>query len=320
MHFISRPFHNALIACSLALMFSGMIVAALAFEVRLGFSPGRGPDVVDISEIPAWMGHAIIVREVIDERQKTVGKSGEIIGFSKNSFNQPITTRDHVAPICGRAFVYVLSKNGIIITEKNPSIIVQPTLKSMLIYEGNSYKAKIVMDFTVYDQAGTQIWRNVIADSSTFWGHSQAEEPLLCAFGNSIIGVTKLFLSDTGLYAAISQIAKPVAPVESFTIRSPRDLGIRGQYTSTSIGGTIASVLLVGAGIAIFAAGQTSPDQMTRTTSSIVSIPFFGSGAIVGTICLVQWSMWASWQSSQTVLKNDTQQDVTGALSLKFKI
>jgi hypothetical protein len=281
----------------------GMPVPVQAKDIKLGFSPEKHIEDIDTLRDRGWMGHAVLVREMKDERNKGKGaEQGDVLGVSETRYGELYVTSDHVAPFYGRSLMFILSKNNIGLVRQDPSLVIEPALKYLYVREGNSYQGKALINFSVYTKAGQKVWEGDVADSSVYWGKTFSEETFLYTMRNTLLNVTRKFVEDPVLNEAIAGLPRSNGISNRLVINSPRDLGIRGQCRLAPVGPTIASVALLAGATGLLVGGRASNDDAAKVLLPLFSIPMYAVGATILTISIVKWALRINWQSQKSVM------------------
>jgi hypothetical protein len=274
--------------------------AVSAKNIVLAFSPGKNPAQVPTSDMPGWPGHAVKVLDVVDDREHVSAPgngthgNNDVLGISLERDREPYITGENVPFWLGRSIMVILQANRISVVRDNPSIIIEPRLKKLFVTEESTYHGKACIEFTVSSAQGSRLWSDTVCDSSNYWGSTLSEEDFLHALGNAVVNTVGKLLQDPQLNEILSKEQQPATKVRPVAIKRPEDLGIRGTYRSAPRGMTVASGVLLVAGTAVLVAMQSSADPGTRS-ASVLCIPLYVAGGVIGIIAGVKWSLWYNW-------------------------
>jgi hypothetical protein len=289
-HYVSRfAFVGIVVSCM-----TGSSAGASRLDVHLAFSPGKNP-VWDknASATNGWHAQPVYVKDAIDERNDNApSENGFFLGTTEHAASGVISTRDTVTRWLTESIKYALSLNGVAIAGSLPAICVEPAVKRLAVAEKNTYRGDLSVEFRVYNAKGAVLWTKTLTDSSSYWGRSHSEENVLGSMGNAMVNVCGQLMNDTSLNELL--VAQPrMSPKPNvLIIRSPRDLGLRGQYRARPIGWTVFSGILAALGTADIAIAIASHEQ---GSSRFAGVGFLGASVVLGMVAGFKWKARFDW-------------------------
>jgi hypothetical protein len=136
---------------------------------------------------------AISVASFVDARQdrESIGKNteGQIDTRAKGVWL--VSTPDDVAAFLAGRFREVLKANGVSTVGSGATRLIKAQVQRYFVTEGETYKADVVLRFTVEDGAGRKLWQGIGEGHANRWGRSYREENYQESLCNAFLEATK---------------------------------------------------------------------------------------------------------------------------------
>jgi hypothetical protein len=152
-----------------------MVIAGLALSLSCARATGRSMRIplrwapTDDLTLPAGAAKAlsrqtIYVYPFTDAREA----SGSIGENTEGKTILPVSTSDDVAVFLTGRFREVLKANGALIVASGAARVIKAEVRRYFVSEGNTYKADVMLQFTVEDGEGRTLWQDLCLGSWLF--------------------------------------------------------------------------------------------------------------------------------------------------------
>jgi hypothetical protein len=146
----------------------------------------------DDSRLPAGAAEAlgkqaISVDSFVDEREDPtlIGRNTQSKGVLL------VTTGDDVGAFLAVRFREVLNANGVPLVARGATRVIKAEVRRYNVEEGETYKADVVLKFTVQDDSGRTLWQGPGEGHANRWGRSYSEDNYQEALCNAFLEATK---------------------------------------------------------------------------------------------------------------------------------
>jgi hypothetical protein len=141
----------------------------------------------------ALSNQAINVGSFVDARQDrgSIGKNTEARIGAKPKDVWVVSTPDDVGAFLAGRFREVLKANGIATVGSGATRLIKAEVQRYFVTEGETYRADVVLRFTVEDGAGRRLWQGIGEGHANRWGRSYSEENYQESLCNAFLEATK---------------------------------------------------------------------------------------------------------------------------------
>ena len=148
---------------------------------------------VPVDAVDALSKQAIQVDSFVDARQDrgSIGKNTEARINNESKDVWLVSTPDDVAVFLAGRFREVLQANGVSTVASGATRVIKAEVREYYVTEGESYKADVVLRFTVEDGAGRTLWQGTGEGHANRWGRSYSEENYQESLCNAFLEATK---------------------------------------------------------------------------------------------------------------------------------
>lgn len=152
----------------------------------------------------AFEGLRVQVLPFIDARtEKTIGSNTE------EHWPRPITTKDDVAAFVSSHLGEVLQAAHVNVVASGATRLLRGEVRTFFVDEDNTYRGTVILQLTLTDAQGHELWQGPATGHSKRFGHSLSEENYNETFSDSLVdAVTDLLKNHAFLRAAARRSAK----------------------------------------------------------------------------------------------------------------
>jgi hypothetical protein len=179
---------------------------------------------VPVAAIDALSKQAIHVDSFVDARQDrgSIGKNTEARINNQPKDDWLVSTPDDVAAFLTGRFREVLKANGVSMVASGATRVISAEVRRYFVTEGETYKADVVLRFTVEDGAGRTLWQGTSEGHANRWGRSFSEQNYQESLCNAFLEATKDVMRNREFLDAFTDSVKfQQAAVESSFGRRP---------------------------------------------------------------------------------------------------
>jgi hypothetical protein len=146
-----------------------------------------------VGALDALSRQSIYVDSFVDKREdrESIGKNTEarIGGRSKDIWL--VSTPDDVPAFLAARFRDVLKANGVSEVTSGATRVIKGEVWRYFVTEGETYRADVVLRFTVEDGSGRTLWQGIGEGHANRWGRSYKEENYQQSLCNAFLEATK---------------------------------------------------------------------------------------------------------------------------------
>jgi hypothetical protein len=113
-----------------------------------------------------------------------------------------VSTPDDVAAFLAGRFREVLKANGVSTVGSGATRLIKAEVQRYFVTEGETYRADVVLRFTVEDGAGRRLWQGFGEGHANRWGRSYSEENYQESLCNAFLEATKDVMRNQKFLAA----------------------------------------------------------------------------------------------------------------------
>jgi hypothetical protein len=171
----------------------------MSLAMPLNWSPTESLKDVQPGALEAFAGQRVMVPDFKDQRT-----DASKIGSNVEDANpRPVSTTDDVAAFVTAHFSAVLEANGVVLVKGNATRVIRGVVLEFFVTESDTYKGKVVVEITLEDARGRELWRGKATGESQRFGRSLSADNYNETLSDSIVGVVRDLTTQPAFQAAM---------------------------------------------------------------------------------------------------------------------
>jgi hypothetical protein len=116
-----------------------------------------------------------------------------------------VTTRDDVGSWCSQQLTSLLGKAGVELVPSGADLAISGKVRRFFVDEGDDYVGTVILQITVTDATGREVWSGQAAGAATNWGRTYKAQNYLETLSDAFLRAFDSWLTDPRFAIALGK-------------------------------------------------------------------------------------------------------------------